>query len=168
MMYAQDYDEVLPCDYYACNSSTTHARLLRQLQPYTKNTQILYCPSAGKMIATDIHPTDANLAAGNISYYYFSYDQIPGTVQPPTGEATFVSASFLKTTAGLTPANAPRIMTLSFEGNYSPSELWLWSDPFYGNANPIKIHSSFNASINVGYLDGHVKFAARQSKSHFR
>jgi len=169
LMYAQDYDEVLPCDYYACNSSTTHARLLAQMGPYVKNLQIFQCPSAGKMIATDIHPTQANIAAGNISYYYFSYDQVPSTVQPPApADSTFISSSFLRTTAGVTPANSPRVLTLCSDASISVSEIWLWSDPYYGNANPIKIHSSTNASINVGYLDGHVKFSNRQSKSVFK
>ena len=30
-MYASDYDEWLPVDYYPCNSSTTHARLVGQI-----------------------------------------------------------------------------------------------------------------------------------------
>jgi len=29
-MYAQDNDELLPCDFYACNSSTTHTPLVQQ------------------------------------------------------------------------------------------------------------------------------------------
>ena len=56
-MYAQDYDELLPCDYYACNSSTTHARLVGQILPYIKNMQIMYCPSAAKMAVSYTHLT---------------------------------------------------------------------------------------------------------------
>ena len=168
-MYAQDYDELLPCDYYACNSSTTHARLVGQILPYMKNQQILYCPSASKMGIADIVANAANVAAGNISYYYFSYDQFPSTVQPPAPHnSTFISNSFLATTAGLTPANTPRVLALNSDTTYSPSEIWLWSDPYYGNSFPVKIHSGFYGSNNIGYLDGHVKYNAGQNKNLFR
>jgi len=168
LSYAQDYDEVLPCDYYACNSNTTHSRLVGQIMPYMKNMQILYCPSAAKMNIADLAPTEANKAAGNISYYYFSYDQVPSTVVPNTGNPTFVSWSYLANTTGLTPANTPRVLTLSSEGDYSASQIWLWTDPYFGNAFQPKIHSAQNASINVAFLDGHAKFQPGQSKNGFK
>jgi len=169
LLYAQDYDELLPCDYYACNSSTTHARLVAQILPYIKNKQILYCPSASKMGIPDIIPTEANIAAGNISYYYFSYDQIPSTVQPPAPNAsTFVSHSFLRQFAGVTPANAPRILGLNSDALYSPSEIWVWSDPFYGALFPVRIHSAAFGSNNIGFLDGHVKFNPGEARKVFR
>ncbi len=175
LMYAQDYDEVLPCDYYACNSSTTHARLVGQILPYMKNQQILYCPSASKMGIADIVPTAANIAAGNITYYYFSYDRVPSTVQPPSPDnSTFICYGVLKTyTTGVTPANTPRTMTLASDADastgttYSSSQIWLWSDPFYGPTFPVRIHSSAFGSANIGYLDGHVKFMPGQCKGLF-
>ncbi|MGQ9729993.1 MAG: DUF1559 family PulG-like putative transporter [Candidatus Zipacnadales bacterium] len=169
LMYAQDYDELLPCDYYACNSSTTHARLVGQILPYMKNQQILYCPSAAKMGIADIVPTPANIAAGNISYYYFSYDQVPSTVQPPApNNSTFIAHTFLRQFAGVTPANTPRVLGLGSDTTYSASEIWLWSDPFYGNTFPVKIHSAAFGSNNIGYLDGHAKFSPGQAKNVFR
>ncbi len=81
-MYASDYDELFPCDFYPCNSSTTHAKLVGQLLPYMKNMQIFYCPSAPKMGIADIVDTSANQAAGNIGYYYYSFYNLPGTVSP--------------------------------------------------------------------------------------
>jgi len=70
-MYAQDYDEWLPCDYYACNSDTTHSRLVGQILPYINNMEVLYCPSTVKVQTwmPDFAPTEANRAAGNIGYY---------------------------------------------------------------------------------------------------
>jgi prepilin-type N-terminal cleavage/methylation domain-containing protein/prepilin-type processing-associated H-X9-DG protein len=168
LMYAQDYDELLPCDYYACNSSWTHARLVGQILPYIKNVGIFYCPSAPKMSIADIIDNATNRAAGNISYYYYSYDQVPSTVTPASGDSTFISNSFLKGTAGLTAANTPRIMSVASQTDaLSCSDLWLFSDPFFGNAFPVKIHSAAFGSINVGYLDGHVKFSPGQSKNAF-
>jgi prepilin-type N-terminal cleavage/methylation domain-containing protein/prepilin-type processing-associated H-X9-DG protein len=169
LMYAQDYDEWLPCDYYACNSSTTHARLVGQILPYIKNQQIMYCPSASKMGIADIVPTSANLTAGNISYYYFSYDQVPSTVQPPAPDnSTFISNSFLRQFAGVTAANTPRVLGLASDTTYSSSEIWLWSDPYYGSKFPTKIHSAAFGSNNIAYLDGHAKFSPGQAKDIFR
>lgn len=169
LMYAQDYDEWLPCDYYACNSSTTHARLVGQILPYMKNQQILYCPSAAKMGIADIVMNEANMAAGNISYYYFSYDQVPSTVQPPAPDnSTFISHSFLRLFPGVTPANSPRVLALNSDMTYSASEIWMWSDPFYGATFPVKIHSAAFGSNNIGFLDGHAKFSPGQARNVFR
>ncbi len=170
LMYAGDYDDCLPCDYYACNSSWTHSRLVGQILPYIKNQQVMYCPSAAKMGLADILDNPTNRAAGNIGYYYYSYDQAPGTVTPasPT-TSTWVAWGFLRSTAGLTAANAARVMTLQSDGGdgYSSCDLWLWSDIFCQPLN-VRIHDSSFGSINVCYLDGHVKFQPGQAKSVFR
>jgi prepilin-type processing-associated H-X9-DG protein len=144
-----------------------------QILPYIKNQQVMYCPSASKMGIADIVSNDANIAAGNIGYYYFSYDQIPSTVVPATGNSTFISNSFLKQFAGVTPANTPRVLTLASDADastgttWSSSEIWMWSDPYYGSAFPVKIHSAAFASNNIGYLDGHAKFSGGQAKGFF-
>lgn len=160
-MYAQDWDELMPCDYYACNSSTTHARLVGQILPYIKNRQVMYCPSAAKMGLPDIVPTDANIAAGNIGYYYYSFDQVPGTVTPKGGTnyTTWVSWGFLVNAMG---QNYPRIMSEQWDSDY-----WLWSDVF---CEPIKIriHEASFGSINVVYMDGHVKFQPGQARNVYK
>jgi prepilin-type N-terminal cleavage/methylation domain-containing protein/prepilin-type processing-associated H-X9-DG protein len=164
-MYSQDYDEILPCDYYACNSSTTHSRLVAQIRPYIKNLQVMYCPSVHR-VATwmpDFAPTDANMAAGNISYYCFSYDRVPNTVSPgKSNYSTWISWGFLPSNAG----NTPRVMDESWD----PS-CWLFSDGWckltrdnYG----VTIHESHNGSINICYLDGHVKFQGGEAKAVFK
>lgn len=160
-MYAQDYDEYMPCDYYACNSSTTHLRLMNQIMPYVKNTQILYCPSAGKMTLPDIVASPANAAAGNIGYYYYSYDQVPSTVMPRGGTnySTWVSWRFLPVSVG---QNFPRVMSEQWDADY-----WLWSDVFCQPLQ-VRIHDSSFGSINVCYMDGHVKFQPGQSSAVFK
>jgi len=174
LMYAQDYDELLPCDYYACNSLTTHALLVGQVTPYIRNTQILYCPSIARMPLADLQPTDANKAAGNIGYYYYSYGQIPKTAKPSSldtgnGWTAWVSKSFLASNAGITAANTPRVMGLMSDTGSacSCSEIWMWSDVFCSPTN-VNLHSAAFSSINVGYLDGHVKFAVIQAALAFR
>jgi prepilin-type N-terminal cleavage/methylation domain-containing protein/prepilin-type processing-associated H-X9-DG protein len=157
-MYSQDWDEFLPCDYYACNSSFTHARLVAQILPYMKNHDVLYCPSAPKMGFADIVNTPANRAAGNIGYYYYGYSQVPSTVIPSTGNPTWICHNFLRRFAG----NSPRIMTAQWDTDY-----WLWSDVFC-EPTQIRLHDAAYGAVNVCFLDGHVKFQARTLNRAFR
>ena len=164
-MYAGDHDEQLPCDYYPCNSSTTHARLVRQLDPYIRNMQIMYCPSSRRIgrWMPDFVETDANKAAGNISYYYYSFDQYLNTVQPPKPSySTWICWGFLSG-RGVT---GPRVMTEAWD-----SDSWLFTDGWckltrekYG----VTLHEGHAGSINVCYLDGHVKFQGGQAQDVFK
>ncbi len=164
-MYAQDHDELLPCDYYACNSSTTHARLVGQILPYINNTQIMYCPSACRIQTwvPEIVGTEANIAAGNIGYYCFSYDQAPSTVAPASPSySTWISWAFLIKRIG----DTPRIMSEQWD-----SDCWLWSDPWCKLTridHGVTLHGSHTCSINICYLDGHVKFQSAPAKLVFK
>jgi len=164
-MYAQDHDELMPCDYYACNSSTTHTRLVRQIQPYLNNMQILYCPSTFKVQSwmPDFAPTDANKAAGNIGYYCFSFDRVPSTVDPnKPSYSTWICWGFLKSNAG----DAPRVMSEQWD-----SDCWLWSDAWCKLTRVnfgVNLHESHAGSINICYLDGHVKFQGGEAKAVFK
>ncbi len=164
-MYSSDYDGLMPCDYYACNSGWTHSRLVGQLLPYIKNMNILYCPSAPKVGAwmPDFVATDANKTAGNIGYYCFSFDQVPSTVAPgKPSYSTWVSWGFLKSNAG----DLPRVMDESWD-----SQCWLFSDGWCKltrTEHGVNLHDSHNGSINICYLDGHVKFQGGAAKDVFR
>jgi len=165
VMYASDYDGWLPCDYYACNSNTTHSRLVEQIHPYLGSMDILYCPSTVKVQKwmPDFSPTEANKAAGNIGYYCFSYDQIPSTVTPgkPT-YSTWISWGFLPGRA----ADSPRIMS-----EYWDSNSWLWSDAWCKltrTEHGVTLHGSHKGSINICYLDGHAKFQGGPAKLVFK
>jgi prepilin-type N-terminal cleavage/methylation domain-containing protein/prepilin-type processing-associated H-X9-DG protein len=165
-MYASDHDELFPCDYYPCNSSTTHSRLVSQIEPYLKNMQILYCPSTLKVAQwmPDFSPTDANMAAGNIGYYCYSYDQAPSTVSPGRPSySTWVCWGFLR---GRGVDGVPRVMSEHWD-----TDCWLWSDAWckltrtnYG----VNLHSSHTGSINICYVDGHVKFQGGPAKLVFK
>jgi prepilin-type N-terminal cleavage/methylation domain-containing protein/prepilin-type processing-associated H-X9-DG protein len=164
-MYATDYDEWFPCDYYPCNSATTHMRLVAQITPYVKSMGIMYCPSVKRISQwlPDFDNTPANQAAGNISYYYYSFDQVLSTVSPPRPNwSTWICWGFL-------PARGvpgPRVMSETWDTSY-----WLWTDGWckltrdtYG----VNIHQSHAGSINVCYLDGHVKFQGGEAQAVFR
>ena len=164
-MYASDYDGWLPCDYYACNSSTTHNRLVEQILPHIENMDILYCPSTVKVQTwmPDFSPTEANKAAGNIGYYYFSYDQIASSVDPAKPSySTWISWFFLPGKAG----DNPRIMSEQWDTDY-----WLWSDAWCKltrTEHGVTLHGSHRGSINICYLDGHVKFQGGRAKLVFK
>jgi prepilin-type N-terminal cleavage/methylation domain-containing protein/prepilin-type processing-associated H-X9-DG protein len=162
--YAQDNDELFPCDYYACNSSQTHSRLLGQIVPYLKSTQILYCASADKLKIGDIALSDSNYANGNIGYYYYSWDVAPTTNVPgipvngssPSPNSIWLCKSFLggatDAATGAKWSTETRILEEKSDVN-----MWLWSDVFNSSTNQ-SVHSSSFSSINVCYVDGHAKF----------
>jgi len=164
-MYAQDYEGIFPCDHYACNSSTTHKQLVKQLEPYVKNMKLFYCPSTWKVQRwmPDFAPTPENISAGNIGYYYFSYDRPPLTVDPPKPSfSTWICWGFLRTRTD----NSPRVLTEQWD-----PDCWLWSDAWckltrvkYG----VTLHGSHRCSINICYLDGHVKFQAGPARFVFK
>lgn len=162
-MYAQDYDELFPVDDYASNP---HGRLIRQIGPYLRNEQILYCPSAPAIsLVTTLQDTPANRAAGNISYYYFSFDQLPGSATPwPATEANgwqrWIDRSFLLTSAGW--GNRTRVMSEQWDTDY-----WLASDWFCQPSNQ-RMHGGSWASYNILYVDGHVKYSPRQAVLDFK
>ncbi|MEI6501311.1 MAG: DUF1559 domain-containing protein [Armatimonadota bacterium] len=158
-MYAQDYDEIFPADNHVCNS---HLRLTGELMPYVKNTQIFYCPSAATAGLTSLIGCEANQMLGNISYYYFSYDQLP-TKAPASASPDYigwVDRSFMVTSVGW--GNNTRIMTEQWDTDY-----WLASDWFCKPTNQ-RVHGGSLASINVVYLDGHVKYCPRDAAPSFK
>jgi prepilin-type N-terminal cleavage/methylation domain-containing protein/prepilin-type processing-associated H-X9-DG protein len=158
-MYAQDYDEILPFDHYACNSpSPSHSMLISQILPYIKNSQIFFCPSAQKMGLADIVGSDGNFNSGNVGYYYYSWDSVPSTC-PAMGTSTWLCRTFLPNSIGWTTS---RIMDESWDTSY-----WLWSDIFNSPTNK-KIHESSFGSINVCFMDGHVKFMPQQAAAVFK
>ena len=160
-MYAGDHDELFPCDYYACNP---HLRFVNQVMPYMKNMQILYCPSARGTGMAYLTDTPANRAAGNISYYYFSFDQYPSTATPPpnpgNGWITWVSTFFIpnRTSWG----NNPRVMSEMWDTDY-----WMACD-WFCKPSEKRIHGGPYGSMNVLYLDGHAKYFTKQATLGFR
>jgi prepilin-type N-terminal cleavage/methylation domain-containing protein/prepilin-type processing-associated H-X9-DG protein len=166
-MYAGDWDECLPCANHVCNPKP---RLVTETQPYIKNMQVYYCPSAAASGLPFLVDSQANWAAGNISYYYYSFDQLPATATPkPPSQANswiaWVDLSFVMSAS--TPdrpawGNRTRAMMESWASNQ-----WLISDWFckpYGDLTGRHgFHGGDWGSMNVAYLDGHVKYWARQA-----
>ncbi len=137
LMYAQDYDEALPV---AQTQGNSLLNVVEALWPYVNNRQIFYCPSIDVLVPYNplLAPTDANWAAGNIGYYFWSVLDI----HPHTGP--FIDR------------HPPRRLTLA-----SSADLWMWSDVFgrfYWEQNAPFAHNMPKWSLtNVAFMDGHVK-----------
>ena len=156
-MYAQDADELFPCDSHASNP---HVRLVRQLDPYVKNRQIFYCPSAVKYGFAALLPTEANWTAGNIGYYLFSFDQLPSTVSPgQPNQETWIDWYFLKNVVW---GDITRVLS-----ERDPADYWLMSD-FFASPTNIMLHGTGMGGMNVVYLDGHAKLVTQPAKAIFR
>ncbi len=158
-MYAQDYDEILPCDYHVSNSDTTHLLLVQQMNPYIRNMGIWYCPTAPRIPFANYHDTPENRAAGNIGYYWWSFFMLPSTVTPPKPDnSTWVDWYFAAKFWG----NQVRVMTEAWD-----ADCWVVSDWFCQPAGT-HLHGGSKGAMNFGYLDGHVKFCPFEAKSIFK
>jgi prepilin-type processing-associated H-X9-DG protein len=111
----------------------------------------------------DFVDTPANQAAGNISYYYYSFDRVLNTVTPPSPSySTWICWGFLPGRG----VRGPRVMTEAWD-----SSCWLFTDGWSKltrDNHGITLHESHNGSINVCYLDGHVKFQGGPAQAVFR
>jgi prepilin-type N-terminal cleavage/methylation domain-containing protein/prepilin-type processing-associated H-X9-DG protein len=171
LMYAQDYDEQIPAEPHAGNP---HLNLTAVLNPYVKNIQLFYCPSAwgvGRTIWSDadndgiidIAYDPANVAKGYISYYYFSFYRNPSAAQYGTDfRARWIDWGFLVRFWG----DKPRVMSLLWEPDY-----WLMSDWFcrpHKDAGGFAPHESAFMSANILFLDGHVKKISQPAQAVFK
>lgn len=188
MMYVQDYDETYPVAYLAVPASDqmsgyTASYWFNVLQPYTKNRQVWFCPTAGRIMtsatstlqqysggygynACGTAPISSN---GTTLWNGFgqSVDDSTGTVKcTPNGSAVKMSAVTAPSETILItdPAsNSTQYTTVYF---YSGSDISYWPQlhggsvgPFYGNT-PATTDAYLHPSGGGNYLfaDGHVKF----------
>jgi type II secretory pathway pseudopilin PulG len=142
-LYSQDHDERFPV---ATTPHNPHLRLIRAMQPYVKSRGIYYCPSAPAANQPDLQDTDANWAAGNVSYLYWCYDN-------------FLDRDSARWAQWL-PAPT-RLVTQSWDAG-----AWLFSD-WWKREQPTA-HRITNRLINYVCLDGHVQIVIAQPRSEFK
>ncbi len=150
MQYAQDYDEVMPPRYYRTNIAVPGGPNIwdHLVQPYTKNMQVVYCPSEKAMcygynvdylewkpMAQIVSPAetvtlcDVKLSYGNDGTAYY-----PRLVRKPST----VGAG----AAPVVPTNDEDAQPVT-------------GDPNLEWARARGIH---NRGANVGWVDGHMKW----------
>jgi len=192
MMYVQDYDETYPVAYLATPSSDSMSGYsasywFNTLQPYTKNRQVWFCPTAGRIMVSDTSGyqqysggygynacgTGAIGSSNTAHWNGFgqSVDEATGTIKcTPNGNAVNMAAvtSPSETILITDPAsNGTEYTTLYF---YSGSDISYWPQlhggpvgPFYGKQsdNAYKTTEAYlhpSGGGNYLFADGHVKY----------
>ena len=187
MMYVQDYDETYPIAALPTPSSDgmdgyTSSYWFNELQPYTKNRQVWFCPTAGRIMTSDSSTTQQYsggygynaCGTGSISSsgttLWNGFGQTvnsAGTVTCTPNGTTVTMAAVddpSQTILITDPAsNSTQYTTLYF---YSGSNISYWPQlhggpvgPFYGNTpNTTEAYLYPSGGGNYLFADGHVKF----------
>jgi prepilin-type N-terminal cleavage/methylation domain-containing protein len=153
LMYAQDYDELMPyqhlgdiCDYGKAPSAVW----LNGITPYTKNTQIYWCPSADKWPPM---PT----AISDSVYWYNGHasGKAIAAVDRPAESILFLEWAHRTTCTGMRPY--PKHKCALDKRDATCPDTW-HANSTWGNN-----HTSGDPNIrgaNYPFVDGHVKFRA--------
>ncbi len=146
IMYASDYDEMLPRDNFGSimvGGSPQNQTWARVIQPYVKNQQIFVCPSKQE--------ND------------FLYEKDPDTVWAPCGYG--VNDSYLFRGIGYSVTSTASVQspaeTIALGERYGLNKVRLYAPVAEGGAgaNPkCNVDARHNEGANFGFLDGHVKW----------
>lgn len=133
MQYSQDYDEKLPPSY---DLSGDEARNWwgAMIQPYTKSSQLFYCPSDSKH---NIGNADG-FSRFNVSYGY-NYNWLNATTDYTGGGISLAAIAKVSETVLLADSNDALPYVLYPDGGYAPLARHL-------------------EGINVAFADGHSKW----------
>jgi prepilin-type N-terminal cleavage/methylation domain-containing protein/prepilin-type processing-associated H-X9-DG protein len=176
LMYAQDYDELLPASGDPCNTPTQHDPLhyplyWLQIQPYVKNWQLFACPSAtggcanGSINHMDVQSAiNAGLCPANmvVSYGYPEYilqSNNPNHVGPHPGQAVNVKMANWK---------HPSQAVICADSSGLINNGWqrvAWANVCgAGNCSPdhperrVDDNTRHNGGSNIAFMDGHAKW----------
>lgn len=148
LMYAQDYDELLPSEQYNLGgggNAAGDATWRGAIFPYVKNTQLFICPShtpSGTVF--DGRYADQTMTA---SYAINDWHQDTGAPSPPTGKPLAAVVNPSKTVFLLeSPGSSADIC---------PAGLAHGQQLTGGNLTAAKRH---NEGANYSFVDGHVKW----------
>ncbi|HHX41849.1 MAG TPA: DUF1559 domain-containing protein, partial [Armatimonadetes bacterium] len=161
LMYAQDYDEVLPPSYLYLDSAKTQLAWWEDLlQPYVKNYNVMACPSDSDGVYANLRPAGT---ANPLKFSYAANGHGGGSGIPPMGGAgTSCSLSQIQTVSNLILIGETR--STSTGGG---KEWWsrdghadAWAADGVGMVD--RRHSS---GSNWLFADGHVKFLKKTERS---
>jgi prepilin-type N-terminal cleavage/methylation domain-containing protein len=153
LMYAQDYDELLPyqqdgdlCDY----GKSRHAVWITSTMPYVKNKQVWYCPSADKWPPMPTLESDSN-------YWYNGHASAKAlaAIPLPAQSILFVEWAHRTTCTGMRPypndkcPPAKQGQAGTCPDTWHPMSTWGVNH----QAGDVNIRGA-----NYPYVDGHVKF----------
>jgi len=145
LMYAQDYDEKFGCAGGYQGTATTAPHWPMAVQPYVKNTQVLICPSNPRQGGAWVywgqtHPVAENYAAlQGLQYVSMA------TVAEPASKILIMDSCH----EAVPDWNRAQYATVCPSGTGCAG----------GVANRIPSKAPHNEGVNVGFVDGHVKWA---------
>jgi len=168
IIHADDHDGRLV---FEPREHNPHPHLVAELEPYLDTPDVYYCPQAEAMEPnanntsefipagegdTIVH-TDANLAAGNISYVYWGYqDNKPGW----RNRDYFIPRRLRCTGADATDPARPL-------PDAAPAERWVAVD-FFRRGAPFPHARGHARGLNTVTLDGHVALITGKPKLAYR
>ncbi len=188
MMYVQDYDESYPVAYLATPSSDPMSGVsasywFNVLQPYAKNRNVWFCPTAGRLL---VPGTDIQQYSGGYAYNACG-TSVPGSVgtglwngfgesfDDSTGVARCTPHSSIVKTAAVSNTSETILLTDPASNGETTSTLYFYSGlgisywpqlhggpvgPFGGVGDPSTTQAYTRPSGGGNYLfaDGHAKF----------
>ena len=156
LMYVQDYDEQMMDWASAGGANGTFPTWIQLLQPYLKNTEVAFCPSAPR--EPTAYDSSAPPATSVIATYALPSWLTPGLYIMPDGQVAF--AGFPGRTHSMVFAARPAEASLLVEGftlvwnSSPPSAFFTGFDITASNRNIVR----HNEGFNIGFCDGHAKW----------
>lgn len=153
LMYAQDYDEILPyqqdgdlCDY----GKSSHSVWINGTMPYVKNKQVWWCPSTDKW-----PPLPNDVSDSNYWYNGHASAKALAAVQYPAESILFVEWAHRTTCTGMRPYPKDKCPPAQQGQSGTCPDTWHPMSTWGNN------HTSGDPNIKGGnypFVDGHVKF----------
>jgi prepilin-type N-terminal cleavage/methylation domain-containing protein len=143
LAYAGEHDSVLPT---GATVNNPHSDLIEMLGAgnYVDAMETYYCPSETR---GELHRSDQNFEAGNISYFYYSF------TERPTDRHL---SNFLRKTV-----RWPRILTAAM-----PANTWVAGDSWFSNAPTA--HRYYKKGVNYVTLGATAEMVRESPRAQFR
>lgn len=143
VLYAGEHDGFLPTD---ANVDNPHIGLIEVLGSgsYVDTMEIYYCPSERR---PELRRSEENIAAGNISYFYYSFSERP--------TSRYLS-NFLRKTI-----QWPRMLKTTM-----PGDMWVASDSWFSNVPTA--HRYYKKGVNYVTLSGEAGMVKESPRVIFR
>ncbi|NLB97304.1 MAG: DUF1559 domain-containing protein [Armatimonadetes bacterium] len=159
LMYAQDYDEVLPPSYLYLDSAKTQLAWWEDLlQPYVKNYNVMACPSDSDGVYANLRPAGT---ANPLKFSYAANGHGGGSgIRPMGGAGTSCSLSQIQTVSNLILIGETR--STSTGGG---KEWWSvdHADAYAADGVGL-IDRRHSSGSNWLFADGHVKFLKKTER----
>jgi prepilin-type N-terminal cleavage/methylation domain-containing protein len=152
LMYAQDYDEVLPFQDgdFGNYATSKKACWITSTMPYVKNKQVWYCPSA------KIHKSDPPKGDSDSNYWYNGHASAKAiaAIPQPAESILFMEWAYRTTSTGWRPYPKDKCPPAKQGQSGTCPDTWHPSSEWGDN------HGTGDANVKAAhypYVDGHVK-----------